>query len=124
MPQRELALRFLLRTRCELELMRNCVPDTRLPIEPLSMLLLERMAAKVASAAEAFGFPEIGVIAGSIELLSQVRADRSTLRDRLELATRLTAQLSAMEVHLEFELADHESKNGDVPVFFLEAAAA
>ena len=104
LSQRELALRFLLRTRCEVELMRACLPDTKLPIEPPSMQQLERMAGKVASSAEAFGFPEIAVIAGAIELISQAGCARSTLRERLELATRLIAQLSALEVQLESEM--------------------
>jgi HPt (histidine-containing phosphotransfer) domain-containing protein len=110
MSQKELAVRFLTRTLTELAQLRACVPDTRLPIEPLAMTSLERMAAKISSAAEAFGFPEIGVIAGSIELLSQVGANRSTVRERLELANRLTAQLSALEVHLEYELAEREER--------------
>ena len=121
LSQRELALRFLLRARCELELMRGCLPDTQLPIEPLAMQKLERMAAKMSSSAEAFGFPEIGVIAGAIELLSQVGAGRNTVRERLELATRLIAQLSALEVYLEYELAECDAKdgrqNGDIPIF-------
>jgi hypothetical protein len=108
MSQRELALRFLSRTRSELEQMRACLPDTQLPIEPLAMSHLERMAAKISSAAEAFGFPEIGVIAGAVELISQAGSTRSTVRERLELATRLAAQLNALEVHLEFELAERE----------------
>ena len=107
LSQRELALRFLLRSRCELELMRGCLPDTRLPIEPLGMQQLERMAAKMSGAAEAFGFPEIGVIAGAIELLSQAGAGRSTVRERLELATRLAGQLAALESQVEFEVAEN-----------------
>jgi hypothetical protein len=87
--------------------MRACLPDTRLPIEPLALSHLERMAGKISSAAEAFGFPEIGVIAGAIELLAQVSASR-TVRERLTLATRLAAQLSALEVHVEYELAEIE----------------
>ena len=70
MSQRELVLRFLTRTSTELAQMRACLPDTRLPIEPLALSHLERMAGKISSAAEAFGFPEIGVIAGAIELES------------------------------------------------------
>ena len=108
MSQRELALRFLTRTRAELEQMRACLPDTQLPIEPLSMSKLEQMTSRIGGAAEAFGLPEIGVIAGAIELLSQAGANRSTLRERLELATRLTAQLSALEVQIEYELAERE----------------
>ena len=65
MSQRELALRFLSRTRGELEQMRACLPDTKLPIEPLAMAHLERMVARISSAADAFGFPEIAVIAGA-----------------------------------------------------------
>jgi len=101
MSQRELALRFLTRTRTELAQMRACLPDTQLPVEPLALTHLERMAGKVSSAAEAFGFPEIGVIAGAIELLSQVSASR-TVRERLQLSARLSAQLSALEVHVEY----------------------
>jgi hypothetical protein len=107
MSQRELALRFLTRTRSELAQMRACLPDTRLPIELLAMAHLERMAGKVSSAADAFGFPEIAVIAGAIELLSQ-DGSYGTLRDRLELAARLGAQLTALEVHIEYELAQME----------------
>ena len=119
MSQRELALRFLSRTRGELEQMRACLPDTKLPIEPLAMAHLERMVARISSAADAFGFPEIAVIAGAIELLSQAGNARSTVRERLELSTRLAAQLTALEVHLEFELADREGAqiNGDIPHF-------
>ena len=107
MSQRALALRFLSRTRGELEQMRACLPDTKLPIEPLALAHLERTAAKISSAAEAFGLPEIGVIAGAIELLSQA-SGRSTVRERLELSTRLAAQLTALEVQVEFELAERE----------------
>jgi hypothetical protein len=107
MSQRELALRFLTRTRTELAQMRACLPDTRLPVEPLAVAHLETLAAKISSAAEAFGFPEIGVIAGAIELLSQVSAGR-TVRERIETSTRLAAQLSALEVHVEYELAERE----------------
>jgi len=105
MSQRELVLRFLTRTRTELAQMRACLPDTQLPIEPLALAHLERMAGKISSAAEAFGFPEIGVIAGAIELLAQVSGAR-TVRERLQLSTRLAAQLSALEVHVEYELAE------------------
>ena len=107
MSQRELATRFLMRTRLELTQMRACLPDTELPIEPLAVAHLGRMAAKISSAGEAFGFAEISVIAGAIELLSQVSLGR-TLRERLELATRLTAQLSTLDVHVEYELAESE----------------
>ncbi|HEV8443487.1 MAG TPA: hypothetical protein VGQ27_08395 [Steroidobacteraceae bacterium] len=107
MSQRELALRFLTRTRSEMEQMRACLPDTQLPVEPLAVAHLESLAAKISSAAEAFGFPEIGVIAGAIELLSQVSASR-TVRERIEMSTRLGAQLSALEVHVEYELAERE----------------
>jgi hypothetical protein len=109
MSQRELGLRFLHRTRSELAQMTACLPDEQLPIEPLALAHLSRMAAKVSSAAEAFGFPEIGVIAGAIELLAQVAVGR-TVRERLELTSRLGAQLSALEVHVEYELAERESR--------------
>src|SRR6478752_6810899 len=66
MSQRELVLRFLARTQSEMAQMRACLPDTQLPIEPLALSHLERTASKISSSAEAFGFPEIGVIAGAI----------------------------------------------------------
>ena len=72
------------------------------------MAHLERMAGKISGAAEAFGFPEIGVIAGAIELLSQAGTGR-TVRERLGLANRLGQQLSALEVHIEYELAQLDS---------------
>ncbi|HET7810651.1 MAG TPA: hypothetical protein VFL16_08745 [Steroidobacteraceae bacterium] len=107
MSQRELVMRFLTRTQAELAQMRACLPDSQLPIEPLALAHLERTAGKISSSAEAFGFPEIGVIAGAIELLSTVRGKR-TVRERLELAARLGAQLAALEVHVEYELAEIE----------------
>jgi hypothetical protein len=109
MSQKELELRFLTRTRSDLAQMRACLPDTQLPIEPLTMTHLEQMAAKVSSSAEAFGFPEIAVIAGAIELLSQTGASRSTVRERLALNLRLTAQLGALEVQVEYELAERDA---------------
>ena len=63
MSQRELVMRFLTRTQAELAQMRACLPDSQLPIEPLALAHLERTAGKISSSAEAFGFPEIGVIA-------------------------------------------------------------
>ena len=119
MSQQALAARFLTRTRAELEQMRACLPDATLPIEPLATAHLERMAHKIAKAADAFGFPEISVIAGGIELLSQASLAR-TVRERIELSSRLTAQLSALEVHLEFELAEREAR--DVPEELASAA--
>lgn len=110
MSQRELAQRFLMRTRLELTQMRACLPDTQLPIEPLAITHLGRMAAKISSAAEAFGFAEIGVIAGAMELLSQVSGGR-TVRERLELGARLSAQLATLEVHVEYELAEREAND-------------
>ena len=108
MSQHALAVRFLERTQGELAQMRACLPSGPIAIEPLAMAHLERMAHKVSSAAEAFGFPEINVIAGAIELLSQASIGR-TVRERLELTARLTAQLSALEVHVEFELAEKDA---------------
>lgn len=109
LSQQALATRFLMRTRVEIEQMRACLPDASLPIEPLATAHLERMAHKVANGADAFGFPEIAVIAGAIELLSQASAGR-TVRERIELSSRLTAQLSALEVQVEYELAEREAR--------------
>jgi HPt (histidine-containing phosphotransfer) domain-containing protein len=108
MSQHELGARFLTRTQGELAQMRACLPDGPIAIEPLAMAHLALLAHKVASAAEAFGFPEIAVIAGAIELLSQASIGR-TVRERLELTARLTAQLSALEVHIEYELAERDA---------------
>lgn len=106
MSQKELELRFLSRTRVELEQMRACLPDSDLPVEPMAMSHMEQLAAKISSTAEAFGFAEITVIAGAIELLSQGGAGRKSVRDRIALVTRLKAQLGTLEAHLEFEMAE------------------
>jgi hypothetical protein len=92
--------------------MRGCIPATHLPIEPTVMQQLEGRAARISIDAEVFGFPEISVIAGAIELLSQVGVGRGTVRERLELSTRLAGQLSALEAHLESGIAECDGQEG------------
>jgi HPt (histidine-containing phosphotransfer) domain-containing protein len=105
MSQYALAVRFLTRAQGEVAQMRACLPDEPLPIDGAAVAQVERMAHRIASGAEAFGFPEIDAIAGAIELMSQENA-RRTVRERLELAVRLTEKISALEVYLEYELAE------------------
>lgn len=109
MSQRALAQRFLTRTRAEVTQIRSCLPDEPLAIEQAAVAHIERLAHKIASGAEVFGFPEIDAIAGAIELISQERVGR-TVRERLALAARLSERISALAVYVEYELAENEAK--------------
>ena len=91
MSQKGLALRFLTRTQAEVAQMRACLPEGPSAIEPAAVAYLERMAHKVASGAEAFGFPEIDAIAGAIELIVD-----------------LEEKISALSIYVEYELAENE----------------
>jgi len=106
MSQKALALRFLTRTQAEVAQMRACLPEDRSVIEPAAIAYLERMAHKIASGAEAFGFPEIDAIAGAIELMTQECS--RTVRQRLELAVALEEKVSALSIYVEYELAENE----------------
>jgi HPt (histidine-containing phosphotransfer) domain-containing protein len=109
MSQRALALRFLTRTQAEVAQMRACLPEEPLVIEQAAVAHIERLAHKISSGAEVFGFPEIDAIAGAIELMAQERVGR-TVRDRLALCARLTERVSALSVYVEYELAENEAK--------------
>jgi len=91
MSQQALSLRFLTRTQAEVGQMSACLPEAPYPLEPAAIAHIQRMAQKISSAAEAFGFPEIDTIAAGIELLTQdgVR----TVRQRLELAAKLVEKI-------------------------------
>ena len=109
MSQDALAIRFLTRTQAEVAQIGACLPDdSPLPLEDAAIAHIQRMAHKISSAAEVFGFPEIDTIAAGIELLTQ-DGPRS-LRQRLELAAMLVEKISTLQVYVEFELAEKEAR--------------
>jgi HPt (histidine-containing phosphotransfer) domain-containing protein len=101
--------RFLTRAQAEVAQMLACLPDEHLAIEPAAIAQLERMAHHIATAAEAFGFPEIDAVAGAIELMTQP-VPRRSVRERTELVARLLEKISALSIYVEYELADKEMK--------------
>ena len=109
MSQHALALRFLTRTQTEVAQMAACLPESPLPIEPVAIEYIQRIAHKISSAAEAFGFPEIDTIAAGIELMTQDGVVR-TVRNRMELAAQLVEKISTLQVYVEYELAEKEAK--------------
>lgn len=106
MSHHELVLRFLTRTQTEVAQLRACLPDMPMAIERFAVDHIERMAHKISSAAEAFGFPEIDAIAGAIELMAHDSAGRP-LRERVALAMRLNERISALAMYIEHELAEN-----------------
>jgi HPt (histidine-containing phosphotransfer) domain-containing protein len=109
MSQRALAQRFLTRTQAEVAQMRACLPDEPLAIEQAAVAHIERLAHKISSGAEVFGFPEIDAVAGAIELIAQERVGR-TVRERVSLAARIAERISALSMYVEYELAESEVK--------------
>jgi HPt (histidine-containing phosphotransfer) domain-containing protein len=109
MSQRELAVRFLGRTQLEISQMRACLPDEPIALEPPALVQIARMAQKISGAAESFGFPQVSAIAAAIELLAH-DSKPTTYRERLLLVTRLTEQVSALEVYVEFALVEHTAQ--------------
>ena len=108
MSQLALTLRFLTRTQAEVAQMSACLPEAPFPLEPAAISHIQRMAQKISSAAEAFGFAEIDTIAAGIELLTQ--DGHRTVRQRLELAAQLVEKISTLQVYVEFELAEKEAR--------------
>jgi HPt (histidine-containing phosphotransfer) domain-containing protein len=106
MSQKALALRFLTRTQADVAQMRACLPEEPVAIETVAIAYVERMAHKISSGAEAFGFPEIDAIAGAIELMTQACA--RSVRQRLEMVGQLAERISALSVYVEYELAENE----------------
>jgi hypothetical protein len=109
MSQDALTIRFLTRTQADVAQMSACLPDAPFPLEAAAIAQIQRMAQKISSAAEAFGFPEIDTIAAGIELMTQDGAAKS-LRQRLELAAHLVEKISTLQVYVEFELAEKEAR--------------
>jgi HPt (histidine-containing phosphotransfer) domain-containing protein len=107
MSQQALVLRFLTRTRDEVAQLRARLPEEPLALEPDVLTQLARIAHKIGSTAEPFGFPEITVIAGAVELLSHDGGKR-TARERIELGMRLQDKVSALEIYVEHALAEAE----------------
>jgi hypothetical protein len=116
MSQDALAVRFLTRTQAEVAQMSACLPEAPFPMEAAAIAYIQRMAQKISSAAEAFGFPEIDTIAAGIELLTQDGA--RSVRQRLELAAQLIDKISTLQVYVEFELAEKEARRvpAELPV--------
>ena len=109
MSQRALAVRFLTRTQLDISQLKACLPEVPMALEMPAVAQIERMAHKIASTAESFDFPQISAIAAAIELLTH-DARISTMRERLLLMTRLTEQVLALEVYVEFALAERTAQ--------------
>lgn len=107
--QHGLALRFLIRAQAEVEQMRACLPEEPMALEPMAIANIERMAHRISSEAEAFGFPEIDAVAGAIELMAQP-GPRLNVRERIALTTRLLERISGLSIYVEYELAEKEAK--------------
>ena len=105
MSQHALALRFLTRAQTELAQMRACMPADAIALEPVAVAQVERIAHKMSGEAEAFGFAEISAIAAAIELMASGGGAR-TVRERLELFNRLVEQMTALEIYVEYEMAE------------------
>ncbi len=115
-PTRALALRFIERSQAEVAQMRTCLPRKAMDLDAIALEQVERIAHKISGTAESFGFPEIGAIAGAIELIALGSGFRS-LREKLETFTRLREQISALEVHLQYEYDERmEQEAGSVPL--------
>ena len=120
MSRRELEVRFLTRTQLEVSQMKACLPQEAIALEPPAVAMIERMARHISGAAESFEFPQISAIAAAIELLCHdTRA--KTYRERLLLMNRLTEQVSALEVYVEYALAERtiveSATNGPLSAF-------
>jgi HPt (histidine-containing phosphotransfer) domain-containing protein len=107
LSQHALIARFLTRTRAEIEQMRACLPAAPMALEPLSVDLMGRIGHKIASAAEPFGFPEIAIIAGALELMAPGGVG-TTMRERIEFMTRVKEKIDALEMYVEHALAETE----------------
>ena len=105
MTRRELEVRFLTRTQLEVSQLKACLPDEAIALEQPAVVQIERMAHHISNAAESFEFPQISAIAAAIELLCH-DGRAKTYRERLQLMHRLTEQVSALEVYVEFALAE------------------
>jgi HPt (histidine-containing phosphotransfer) domain-containing protein len=109
MSQYALAVRFLTRTQLEVAQMKACLPEEAIALEPPAIAQIGRMAHKISGPAESFGFPQISAIAAAIELLTH-DCKATTYRDRLLLVSRLGEQMCALEVYVEFALAERTAQ--------------
>ena len=107
MSRQALTLRFLSRAREDVGQLRTCLPIEPLALEPDVLANLARIAHKIGSTAEPFGYPEISVIAGAVELLAHDGGKR-TARERIELGMRLQEKVAALEIYVEHALAEAE----------------
>jgi HPt (histidine-containing phosphotransfer) domain-containing protein len=85
--------------------LRSCLPRDPFKLDASSVQHIEKVAHRISTEAEAFGFPEIEVIAGAIELLALERIPRAP-RALLELAARLAERISALQVHVQHYIAE------------------
>jgi hypothetical protein len=100
-----LSMRFLTRTREEVDQLRACLPEKGKPLEALVLAHVERVARKISASAHAFEFREIDAIAAAIELLAHDSSPRPRV-EQLILVKRLDEQVSALEIYVEFALAE------------------
>ena len=113
MSRHALEVRFLTRTQLEISQMKACLPEEAIALEPPAVAQIERMAHHISGAAESFEFPQISAIAAAIELLCH-DSRAKTYRERLQLMHRLTDQVSALEVYVEFALAERTAQEAAV----------
>ena len=109
LSQHALSIRFLTRAQSDVAQMRACLPDEPMALEPPAIAHIERLAHKLASGAEAFGFREIDAICGAIELMTQP-GPRLSARERIALVMCLADRISALSIYVEYELAEKEAK--------------
>lgn len=109
MSRHALEVRFLTRTQLETSQMKACLPEEAIALEQPAVAQIERMAHHISGAAESFEFPQISAIAAAIELLCH-DSRAKTYRERLQLMHRLTEQVSALEVYVEFALAERTAQ--------------
>jgi HPt (histidine-containing phosphotransfer) domain-containing protein len=109
LSQHALSLRFLSRAQAEVAQMRACLPEEPMALDTAAIAHIERLAHRLSSGAEAFGFREIDAIAGALELMTQP-GPRLGVRDRIALAARLAEKMSALSIYVEYELAEKEAK--------------
>jgi HPt (histidine-containing phosphotransfer) domain-containing protein len=109
LSQHALAVRFLTRTQGEIAQMKAVLPEEAIALEQPAVAQLERMAQHISGAAESFGFPQVSAIAAAIELLCH-DGRAKTYRERLQLMSRLSEQVSALEVYVEFALVERTAQ--------------
>ncbi len=92
-----LSIQFLTRAQSEVAQMRACLPEEPMALEPPAIAHIERLAHKLASGAEAFGFEEIDAICGAIELMAQP-GPRLSARERIARVARGRSHIGALHL--------------------------